>query len=255
MRFELDKVLIDDIIFFMENQDGEFLIDIQEGQVIDINNNETEEEPDYNDGRFIPLPGWSSQDGFRLMEHFTAGLKNPVARHDLSVALTRSKGVFRAFKNVLESYPEIEKMWFIYKDKEMKNEVISWYNSLREEWGLEPIGMEPDDTSSLVLEDFSFREGDDELGYPSFIAGINGESAGSVSATINNQIMHIDHLEVKSEYRGMGLGKTLLSKLIEIADEKNLDMTIDVPVDAEFFSRSLLLENFVPCMQRFIRKK
>jgi len=254
MRFELDKILIDNILFYMENQDGDFLLDTAQGKVIDINGGGQEEETGYNDDRFISLPGWSSQDGFRLMERFTAGLKNPVARHDLSVALTRSKGVFRAFKNVLESYPEIEKMWFNHKDREMKNEVISWYNSLREEWGMEPIGMEPDDTSSLVLEDFTFREGDDELGYPSFIAEINGEAAGSASASMNDQVMHIDHLEVKLEYRGMGLGKTLLSRLIEIADEKKIDVTADLPVSADFFTRSLLLENFVPCMQRFIRK-
>jgi hypothetical protein len=53
----------------------------------------------------------------------------------------------------------------------------------------------------------------------------------------------------------MGIGKTLLSKLLEKADTLNLDVTIDLPTDFEYFSRSLYLENFKPTMQRFIRKK
>jgi GNAT superfamily N-acetyltransferase len=39
----------------------------------------------------------------------------------------------------------------------MKREILRWYNGLREEWGLERIGGEPEDTGDLVLEDFRFR--------------------------------------------------------------------------------------------------
>jgi len=254
MHFELDKILMDEILFFMENQDGDFLLDTQKGQIIDLNNNDYNEETDFNDNdRFISLPEWGSQNGFRLMEHFTAILKNPVARHELSLALNNNKGVFRAFKNVIVQYPEIEKMWFKFKDNEMKNEVIIWYNSLRETWGLEPVGSEPEDTSSLVLEDFVLRKGETDF---CFIAQTSeGELAGAISANPEASALHINNLEVNPEYRGLGLGKTLLSKLLENADEQKLAVTIDLPSEADFFSRSLHLEEFKPCMRRFIRDK
>ena len=253
MRFELDNLLIDEILFYMENQDGDFLLDTQKGQIVDLNNDDNEE-PDYDDDdRFISLPEWGSQDGFRLMEHFAAGLKSPIARHELSLALNNNKGVFRAFKNVIVQYPEIEKMWFKYKEKEMKNEVISWYNSLRETWGLEPVGSEPEDTSSLVLEDFVIREGEADFCYVAETS--EGDQAGIICAAVDNSILHISNLEVNPEFRGLGLGKTLLSKLLEKADEKKLTVTIDIPVETDFFSRSLHLEEFKPCMQRFIRIK
>jgi ribosomal protein S18 acetylase RimI-like enzyme len=288
MRFELDKILTDEILFCMENRDGEFLFDTHERQAVDINNNDYDEEPDFNDDeRFIPIPEWSSQDGYRLMEHFTAGLKNPVARHELSLALNRSKGVFRFFKNVLEQYPEIEKLWFAHKDREMKREVLAWYNALRAEWGLEPIGGEPEDTSSLVMEDFVLREGNEgdrekaetlhnlcteeredkevsdifESMSPFVFPGdlcftaetANGDFSGFICAVKDSPSdLRIRALEVKPEYRGMGLGKALLSKLLEKAGGQNLRVTIDLPAGTEFFSRTLHLEEFKPCVQRFV---
>jgi len=300
MRFELDKTLIGEILFCMENQDGNFLLDVQEGQIIDLDNKEYDvvkgwltEEPNFEDGeRFISLPEWSSQNGFRLMERFAAGLKNPLARQELSAALNRNKGVFRLFKNVLEQYPEVEKLWYSFKEQEMRGEVIAWYNALREEWGLAPIGSEPEDTSSLVLEDFVFRNANEtdrekaavlhklcieELSgncaenkklaavfesmnpyaFPGNIClaveTANGDFAGFIYAEKDSCALHIRALEVKQEYRGLGLGKALLSKLLEKADEQKLQTTIDLPAGLDFFSRALLLEEFKPCVQRFVR--
>jgi ribosomal protein S18 acetylase RimI-like enzyme len=82
----------------------------------------------------------------------------------------------------------------------------------------------------------------------------DGEMAGSITSALINGVLHINDLEVKQKYRGMGLGKTMLAKLLEKADEKKLNVVIDLPAEADFFSRSLLLENFKPVMQRFIRK-
>jgi len=266
MRFELDKMLIDDILFYMENQDGAFLLDTQEGHVVDMNNygDDFDEEPDFEDnGRFIGLPDWSSADGYRLMEHFAAGLKNPVLREELSNALNRNRGVFRAFRDVLSQYPDTEKQWYNFKDNEMKNEVIEWYNSLREEWGLEPIGSEPEDNTALVLEDFVIKEQEAEnreqeaekcdFCFAAETAG--GELAGTVSAKINGDCLQINTLEVKPEFRGMGIGKTLLAKMVEKAETQKLEVLIDLPLEFDFFSRALHLENFEPCMRRFIRKR
>ncbi|MCL2444202.1 MAG: UPF0158 family protein [Treponema sp.] len=255
MRFELDNTLIDDILFHMENQDGEFVLDAQERMVIDINFNEFIEKIDLDDERYVSLPEWSSSDGYHLMESFASSLKNPVVRQELSNALNRNKGVFRAFRDVLDQYPEIEKMWYAYKDQKMKNEVISWYNALREEWGLEPIGSEPEDTSSLVLEDFVIKEELRINGFVFYAETADEDFAGTIEAYLDDGVLCIETLEVEDEYRGLGLGKALLTKLIEKADEENYDLEIDLPIESEYFSRSLLLENFKPSMQRFIRKK
>jgi len=261
MRFELDEILMDDILFNMENQDGDFLIDTQEGHVVDMNNYEEEydEEPDFDNGdRFIGLPDWSSADGYRLMEHFAASLKNPVLREELSRALNRNRGVFRAFRDVLAQYPETEKQWYSFKDREMKNEVIAWYNSLREEWGLEPIGCEPEDNTSLVLEDFVIKEQVSENNKQRNVCFVaetaTEELAGTVTADIIDGKLQIITLEVMPEFRGMGIGTTLLEKIVEKADKEKLEVIIDLPVESDFFSRALHLENFKPYMQRFVRK-
>jgi ribosomal protein S18 acetylase RimI-like enzyme len=247
-----------------------------------------------NSDRYIPLPDWGPSEGFRLMERFAAGLHNALIREELSAALDRGRGVFRAFKNTLTQYPEAEKLWFAYKDREMKNEVISWYNSLRESWGLELIGEEPEDLVGLVLEDFRFRDGTaqdraqaeelhgaelhtavshtgeayagDGMGewvFPGdlcFVAETSGgEFAGYINAvrngTIGNEVLRVCTVEVQTEYRGLGLGKALLTRLLEEADcQKISRVSIDLPAGQEHFSRTLLRENFRPSVQRFCRE-
>jgi len=286
MSFELDKIIIDEIIFYMENQDGDFVIDTRDGQIYDIEGDLTDdnEELDFADDHFISLPDWSSGDGYRLMERFVAALKNPVLRQELSSALNRSRGDFRAFRDILSQYPETEKQWFNFKDREMKNEVINWYNSLREEWGLKPIGNEPEDNTSLVEEDFEIKQlivvDDDckicgdlctidksellgsneqccegQLGICFIAKTANGELAGKICSSIKDDLVTINIFSVKEEYRCLGIGKTLLSKLLEKADKKNLNVRIDLPIESDFFSRALLLEEFKPVMQRFLRNK
>ena len=250
MQFKLDNTLIDDILFHMENQDGNFALDTQEGKVVSA--------PNSNDERYIALPDWEPKDGFRLMEKFVSSLKNPVARQELTDALNKNKGVFRAFRDVLTQYPEIEKMFHTHKKQKMKTEVVNWYNALREEWGLEPIGTEPEDTSSLVLEDFVIREEAlmDPFGFMFLAKTANGEYAGEIKAyaDFRERMLYVEIFEVDEEYRAMGLGKLLLSKLVERADADKLDISIDVPAETDFFARSLLLENFKPVTQTFVRK-
>jgi ribosomal protein S18 acetylase RimI-like enzyme len=306
MQFELTDALIDDILFSMENHESEFLLDTQKGMVVCPENDEfyDEEEAEKDEGRYINLPDWDSSEGFRLMEHFTAGLRSPIAREELSAALNRGRGVFRAFKDALERYPEIEKRWFNFKEREMKREVIRWYNALRESWGLERIGSEPEETDDLVLEDFTFREssaGDAEAaaalhrlcsatavataaelasanitasaeenaapsahtaswifpGDLSFVAETaSGEFSGCVSAKSGeNSSLYIRVLEVSPRYRGLGLGRALLERFLAEADRRGIRrIFIDLPVEAENFSRALLRESFKPRLQCYCRE-
>ncbi|MDR0494421.1 MAG: GNAT family N-acetyltransferase [Treponema sp.] len=292
MQFELNPTLIDEIIFFMEDQGGEFLLDTEEGIVLSTGDEDFDKDNfDAGNDRYISLPDWGPSDGFRLMERFTARLHNALVREELSAALNRGRGVFRAFKDTLTRYPETEKLWHGYKDREMKREVISWYNSLRETWGLELIGEEPEDIASLALEDFRFRQdaaqdgalaqelhlaclddagetasaevfaGMGEWVFPGDICFVaetaGGEFAGYISAALNGTTLRICAVEIQVEYRGLGLGKALIARLLEQADgEKVRHIIIDVPAGTgmEHFSRVLLREGFKSCVQRYRRE-
>ncbi|MFP3090680.1 GNAT family N-acetyltransferase [Treponema sp. TIM-1] len=294
MQFELSKALIDDILFSMEDQNQEFFVDTQEGTLI---NREDVEGAADRENRYIALPVWDSSDGYRLMERFAAGFRNPLVRERLTDALNRGKGVFRAFKNVLSAYPESERLWFTFKDREMKKAILKWYNALREEWGLDRIGIEPEETDDLILEDFKFRKPESEDMIPATelhrqcledyreyaekngLAGSleasfddpppqifpgdlalvaetgHGDFAAYISAIRRGSALYITALEVNPEYRGLGLGESLLSRLVSMIDPKHIStVLVDIPCDSEGFSRVLLRENFKPYVYRYSLK-
>ena len=293
MRFELSGELIDELLFYMEDQNGEFFLDTSRGIVVNDGETIAEQDEDDSNDRYITLPDWGPSEGFRLMERFIAGLHNPAARKELAAALDRGKGVFRAFKDTIAQYPEVEKLWFNFKDRHMKREITRWYNSLRELWGLELIGEEPEDIESLALEDFHFRPGvaadreaaeklrrlcagngaETEAGdsaekagtspwiFPGDICVVTESSGGEFAAYISAAHtapanIHIYALEVTPEHRGLGLGKTLLSRLLEIADNSGITgITIDIPAENETFSRVLNREFFKPKTIRYCRNK
>jgi ribosomal protein S18 acetylase RimI-like enzyme len=145
--------LIDQIIFGMENQEKDFVVDMRELEVLPAEDVDRLSDPD----RYVDIPEWSSVHGFQLMEKFVTSLRNPLFREILREALSSGRGVFRKFKDALKQRPEIERLWFNFKDKEMKRVVYRWYNQLREAWGLEQIGPEPEDTEELILSDLTIR--------------------------------------------------------------------------------------------------
>jgi GNAT superfamily N-acetyltransferase len=81
-----------------------------------------------------------------------------------------------------------------------------------------------------------------------------GEFAGYISAVRSDTALCICAAEVQAEYRGLGLGKALLARLLEQADsEKIPHVILDLPAGQEHFSRALLREHFKPCVQRYCR--
>lgn len=157
--FELEPGLVDELIYGMENQDGLFVLDTQTMQVLP--DDEVEPEAADEEGRIVPLPEWRPVDGFRLMEGFAASLRNPLFREELRVILQSGRGVFRQFKDAVRQRPDMERLWFSWKQREMRRRIHEWYNNLREVWGLAPLAWEDNpeqDTADLVLWDFEFRE-------------------------------------------------------------------------------------------------
>lgn len=309
MQFELTEALVDEILFSMEDQDGEFYLDTVDGVIVSGMDglDFLEEDDDGKNGeRYISLPEWDSASGYRLMERFATGFKNPLVREELNSALNRGRGVFRAFKDTLSRYPEAEKFWFSFKEKEMKQAIFRWYNGLREEWGLEKIGVEPEETGDLVLEDFRFRPFlEDDLAlaeelhrlcqkeYRTILAekGLKnsadillgesqafyslsnnlfskvpalplvaamtaesggGEFAGFISGVAKGQAFYIQNLEVKAEFRGLGVGEALLARFLESLDSNEItQVLLDIPSWADGFSRVLLRESFKPYTVRY----
>jgi GNAT superfamily N-acetyltransferase len=293
MQFELTKALMDDILFSMEDQNQEFFIDTLEGCVVSGD----ALDPDWEDERCVNLPSWEPSDGFRLMERFAAAFKNSLVREELTSALNRGKGVFRAFKDALGRRPESERLWFAFKEREMKRVILTWYNALREAWGLEQIGAEPEETGALVLEDFHIRAAlpadqapaeelhrrclEDFLdfakqreilhiparglgetavpwAFPGFLSLVaetgGGEFAAYISAVLRENSLAVAALEVSPEYRGLGLGETLLTRLAGAARGSASNLLIDIPCNCEEFSGVLLRGAFKPYMHRYSLK-
>lgn len=151
MQFELTPEVIDQLIFAMENQESGFSFDTETSSVV--------HEPSLvrtDPARYVAIPPWGSADGFHLMERFVASLRNPLTREKLRAALASGKGVFRSFKNALKEQEGFEKLWFSFKERELKARVTDWYNDLRDSWGLGRIPIEPEgeETEELVLSDF-----------------------------------------------------------------------------------------------------
>jgi len=152
MAFQLTREIVDQIIFGMENQEQEFVVEVETGEV--VRNSSTEEGREY-----VPIPEWRSVDGYHLMERFVTSLRNPIYRERLRDILASGRGVFRQFKDAIKEQREIERMWFRFKEREMRRVVHEWYNELREQWGLERLEFElEEETDDLVREDFVLGE-------------------------------------------------------------------------------------------------
>lgn len=154
MAPELTPELIDQIIFGMENQSENTVFDTETGELI------TEKEAEDDPERYVSIPEWNSLHGYQLMERFVHTLRNPIVRESLREALSRGRGVFRNFKNVLRERRDIERLWFSFKEREMRAVVIDWYNRLCEAKGFEKLPAEPEDdimVEELVLSDFEVK--------------------------------------------------------------------------------------------------
>lgn len=157
--FDLDDAICDEIIFAMENQEMDFMISFETGSIVVFNEDALDngfDSLEHGDDLLAP-PKWSSANGYALMEAFSAGVSDPVARSALFMALDRGRGVFKAFKKTLEVYEGIERRWFDFKRAAMAKFIFEWYDETRVARGLERLGPEPDDADDLLLDDFSFR--------------------------------------------------------------------------------------------------
>jgi len=179
VTFPLTEELINQIIFAMEDQRRRFVVDRETGAMFREDELPAGEEarrpeeagaagdePAALDGvpgrraRYLPIPTWGPAEGFHLMERFVLKLRNPIFAEMLREALSSGQGVFRRFKDMLRKNREIERLWFAFKDKEMKQVVQLWYEAERELAGLERLAAEEEPPLELVASDFSIIRGE-----------------------------------------------------------------------------------------------
>ena len=117
--------ILSEIIFGMENQDVEYMLDISTGTLYSPEFSDAEEPSEEN---LIDLPPWRSSDGYQIMVAFT----NSCQDHELKKKLvnelnSKERGVFRRFRDVLATEPEVLKQWYDFKDHRMKSYIKGWY--------------------------------------------------------------------------------------------------------------------------------
>jgi hypothetical protein len=146
------------IVFCMEDQVNNYFLDLKNQNIC-----ETvfiEERVKKNPDRFLPLPQWLPSDGFHTMEKFVSTLRNPIYREKLKEVLQSGRGVFRQFKDVLQEQPSIQRLWYYYKDREMRNRIYEWYEVHDSAFSIALLSDSgpQEDTLEVIKEDFIISE-------------------------------------------------------------------------------------------------
>jgi GNAT superfamily N-acetyltransferase len=185
--FPLTEDLLSQIIFAMEDQSNVFLIDRRKGVLVREDELEAEAQPSDEertpvqdeqaveeqallDGkppgrrdweeRYRSIPAWSPADGFQLMERFVLKLRNPIFAEMLREALSSGQGVFRRFKDILKKNKEIERLWFQFKEREMRRVVERWYEAGRDLADLQAQALASGEEEDLPASEFSILPGE-----------------------------------------------------------------------------------------------
>ena len=239
VKFDLVPEIVDRIVFAMEDQGADYSVDVETAEMV-------KDWGAHLGDRFVPIPPWRPIDGFQLMERFVPTLRNPIHRGRLRDALNSRGRVFRTFKDELRNIPSVEQLWYRFKMAEMRRIVTEWYELERRSRGLARLGPEPEETDDLVASEFAF--GRAEAPELEHVARLHGASLREASATRplaveadpdalvmvargsrpgivgfiggvpeRGDTMWVGAIAVAPEFRGLGIGRALLSHFIDEA--------------------------------------
>ena len=79
--------------------------------------------------KYVRIPERSPRNVFAAMTEFIDNLQDPQLREGLQ-QLPSGQGTFRRFKDALEPYPKLRKLWYGYNAKVAKREIMEWLKSL-----------------------------------------------------------------------------------------------------------------------------
>lgn len=259
--------ILEKVLHGMENQLERLFWDPSDGLLKKENNKKNS---------LIPLPKWSSEDGYLLMKQFVASLPEEGFSQQLKKILASGSGVFRHFKNALAERPEIHKAWRRYKEQEMRTKALDWFSRCSDALELEGLGSEPEDWDDLIPSDFTIRRAKDsdvtviEYWNQEAINEISPESSRQniqwelshmnrpmeeflVAETPMGQFVgfawihinkHCDFLNgrimqlyVQEKYRGLGIGRMLMLRCIDESLKKGAQrISIQIPSSLEILN-------------------
>ncbi len=78
---------------------------------------------------YVRIPERSPQAVYTAMNEFIEKIQDPKLREELR-QLPGGQGTFRRFKDALEPYPKLRKLWYGYNAKVAKREIVEWLQSL-----------------------------------------------------------------------------------------------------------------------------
>ena len=144
--------MLSEIIFGMENQDVDYMLDIGAGCLY---SEEVSGERPSSVENLVELPPWTSADGYQLMVSFTNSCQDPQLRQRLADELnSKERGVFRRFRNVLSENPDALKQWYDFKDRRMKSHIKTWYRTRFSDVADDIPEEEGDLSEGALLSDF-----------------------------------------------------------------------------------------------------
>lgn len=282
-RFQITENIFDSVVYSMENQDEQLYLNISNGEFQNYD----------DDTSLIPLPEWNSNDGYRLMEHFTQMLPDTPFSRRLKDILSSGKGVFRRFKDTLQEKPELLDWWRRYKDYQMRKTAREWFSEWSQAIDLDSLDPEPEDWDDLPLSEFVFRqaEGDDmpvilrwhkealeespaEDPYAEQLSGIRaepvrseeiqvaetpmGELAGFAWIQLGDGEINPDgilrQLYVAPEYRRSGLGRSLMEHAFGTLSARGaVKLRVCLGEKGRLLESSLERAGFLPVMTLWVK--
>ena len=258
----LTDQLLSEIIFGMENQDVDYVLDLKTGTLY-IPGSDDRNPPDGDD--VVNLPPWTSSDGYEVMVAFTNACSDRELKKKLSSELSsRQKGVFRRFRDVLAEDPDVLNRWYDFKDRRMKSYIRSWFRS---QFSRNLDGLEEGDDvqEGELLSDFevchlksldnycktlldSVCEGnpvkrkifDAFSAKEAFVVKKDDSECGAIIFEVLDNQACILHYEVEETFREMGLFSLMFDLFNREMERSGVDcVTIPFSRGSEFLKQSL----------------
>lgn len=149
--FVLTDTVLERIVFAMEDQSHAWLIDLETGDLV------AREEVEEPSDRFAEPPLWTSRQGFKLLETFSATVSPPALRAELVSIIRRGKGVFKAFRQHIGRDENLLHRFQQFKLTAMRPLIEEWMARYREGSQLARLGEEPEDLAELVRSEMEIR--------------------------------------------------------------------------------------------------
>jgi predicted nucleotidyltransferase len=150
--------------------------------------------------RYIAVPHIDSHEAYRDMEHFIQTVRDTRLQGQLWRAIS-GRGAFRRFKDVLYDHPGERERWFEFSERQLRQCVLDW---------LESVGIEPLEEPAL---------------------GVEPEPAPPLRPRLIAEVLHF----VRAACRLPGVTRIALigSLVTDKADPKDADLLVTVTDDAD----------------------